>query len=487
MHLLGDEAEGRAGGYTQSSGHEGVEPFSLEQNLESRETCRSRSQFCMEQYDRTTWLLQFESFLQEALRSVRTDLSGRRFAILHADMQGFQVLNRTYGEQAGNSMLRAFAAFLRHLDCYVCGSRIFADQFAMLFIVPEGMSLEAAAGKIVARGEFFLAEKRRLYPRSHLAFVGGVCFVEGVPSSLHPHVSRADQARRALKPTLRSRGGVFTDAMEVCRLQRQSLYEDVIKSLECGGVFFLLQPQVDITTGAVVGAEALARMRTPDGREIMPASFVPLLEESGDIANLDFLICKQVFCYLRQRLDEGKTLVPVTVNISRENFKNPAFAEEFHALVCSYGLEPHHVGLEITESVFVKNLTEMRDSVRQFKQYGYSIWLDDFGAGYSSLNVFKEVPFDVIKIDKSLLGSGEIASANKSIICSIISLSKELCMDVLCEGVENAAQRNFLLGLLGFGGLQAQGFFYARPMLCQEFDKIMEVGGGLNPPLGCMC
>ena len=139
------------------------------------------------------------------------------------------------------------------------------------------------------------------------------------------------------------------------------------------------------------------------------------------------------------------------------------------------------MGLEITESVFIKNLTEIRDSVRQFKQYGYSIWLDDFGAGYSSLNVLKEVPFDVIKIDRSLLGSGEIASANKSIISSIISLSGDLHMEVLCEGVENATQRNFLLG---FGGIQAQGFFYARPMSCQDFEALMEGGATLNPPQG---
>ncbi len=480
MHLLGDNAEDRAWAHTLSSDHKGAEPFSLELDLKSRESCRIRRLLgCMEQYDRTTWLLQFESFLQEALRIVRADLEGRRFAVLHADMQGFQVLNRIYGEQAGNSMLRAFAAFLRHLDCYLCGSRIFADQFAMLFTVPTGMTLEAAAGKVVAKGELFLAEKRKLYPRSHLAFVGGVCLVEEIPTSLHLHVSRADQARRALKPTLRSRGGVFTDAMEVRRLRRQSLYEDVIKSLECGGVSFMLQPQVDIATGAVVGAEALARMRTPDGREIMPTSFVPLLEESGDITSLDFLVYEQVCRYLRQRLDAARPLVPVTVNISRENFKNPAFAEEFHALVCSHGLEPHHVGLEITENVFVKNLTEIRDSVRQFKQYGYCIWLDDFGAGYSSLTVLKEVPFDVIKIDRSLLGSGEIASANKSIISSVVGLSSALHMDVLCEGVENATQRNFLLGL---GNIQAQGFFYARPMHCQDFNALVEGGGTLNPP-----
>lgn len=482
MHFLGDGAEDRTEGHMRFSDDGGVEPRLPELDLKSGESCRIRRLLgCMEQYDRTTWLLQFESFLQEALRIVRSDRMERRFAVLHADMQGFQVLNRVYGEQAGNSMLRAFAAFLRHLDCYVCASRIFADQFAMLFTVPEGTSLEAAAGKIVAKGELFLAEKRKLHPRSHLAFVGGACSVEGKPTSLHPHVSRADQARRALKPTLRSRGGIFTDAMEVHRLQRQTLYEDVIKSLESGGVFFLLQPQVDIATGTVVGAEALARMRTPDGRDIMPASFVPLLEESGDVITLDFLVYEQVCRYLRQRLDAGKPLVPITVNVSRENFKNPSFAEEFHDLVCSHGLEPHHVGLEITESVFIKNLKEIRDSVRQFKQYGYSIWLDDFGAGYSSLNVLKEVAFDVIKIDRSLLGSGEIASTNKSIISSIVRLAGDLHMEVLCEGVENAAQRNFLLGL---GGIQAQGFFYARPMSCLDFEKIMENGGILNPPLG---
>lgn len=470
MHFLDDEG-GQNGGDVWPS-ELAAENLAPELDLKARESCQIRRLLSrMEQYDRTTWLMQFESFLQRALCVVRFDRMARRFGILHADMQGFQVLNRIYGERAGNSMLRAFAAFLRRRDEYVCGSRIFADQFVILFTIPDGYSLQAITDKLVAEGERFLAEKRKLHPRSHLAFVGGVCPVKGRPESLHALVSRADQARRSLKPTLRSRGGVFTEAMEICRLQRQSLYEDVTKALEHGGVFFLLQPQVDITTGAVVGAEALARMRTPDGKLIMPGNFVPLLEESGDITGLDFNIYGQVCRYQQARRRAGKTLLPISVNISREHFRNPAFVDDLHALVQSYGLEPRWLGLEITESVFVKNLEEISESVRQLKQYGYSIWLDDFGAGYSSLNVLKDVPFDVIKIDRGLLGAEDIAPTNKSIINSVVRLAEDLKMGVLCEGVENASQREFLSRL---GNLQAQGFFYARPMSPEDFTALLE-------------
>lgn len=477
MHLLDDEG-GRYGGDIWPA-ELAMENFAPELDLKTSESCHIRRLLGrMEQYDRTTWLMQYESFLQRALCVVRSDRTAKRFGILHADMQGFQVLNRIYGERAGNSMLRAFAAFLRRRDEYVCGSRIFADRFVILFTIPNGYSLQAITDKLVAEGEQFLAEKRRLHPRSHMAFVGGVCPVEGRPESLHSLVSRADQARRSLKPTLRSRGGVFTEAMEICRLQRQSLYEDVTKALEHGGVFFLLQPQVDITTGAVVGAEALARMRTPDGKLIMPGNFVPLLEESGDITSLDFTIYGQVCRYQQERQCAGKALLPISVNISREHFRNPAFVEEFHALVKSYGLEPRWLGLEITESVFVKNLAEISESVRQLKQYGYSIWLDDFGAGYSSLNVLKDVPFDVIKIDRGLLGTEDIAPTNKSIINSIVRLSEDLEMGILCEGVEKASQREFLSRL---GEIQAQGFLYARPMSPENFTSLMEGGKALIP------
>lgn len=476
MHFLDEEGE-RGGDVWPAA--LAMENFAPEFDLKTSESCQVRRLLArVEQYDRTTWLMQYESFLQQALCVVRSDRTARRFGLLHADMQGFQVLNRIYGERAGNSMLRAFAAFLRRREEYVCGSRIFADRFVVLFTIPDDYSLQAITDKLVAEGEQFLAEKRRLHPRSHLAFVGGVCPVEGRPESLHSLVTRADQARRSLKPTLRSRGGVFTEAMEICRLQRQSLYEDVTKALEHGGVFFLLQPQVDITTGAVVGAEALARMRTPDGTLIMPGNFVPLLEESGDIAGLDFTIYGQVCQYLQARQRAGKALLPISVNISREHFRNPAFVDDLHALVQSYGLEPRWLGLEITESVFVKNLEEISESVRQLKQYGYSIWLDDFGAGYSSLNVLKDVPFDVIKIDRGLLGSGAIAPTNKSIITSVVRLAEDLGMGVLCEGVENASQREFLSRL---GAIQAQGFLYARPMNPENFTNLLEGGKKLLP------
>ncbi|MFT4300396.1 MAG: GGDEF domain-containing phosphodiesterase [Desulfovibrio sp.] len=478
MHFLEDGAGGLFEGDAWPSDPTEGDPGS-EINLKSWESCQIRRLLSrMEQYDRTTWLMQYESFLQQALRVVRTECLGRRFGILHADMQGFQVLNRIYGERAGNSMLRAFAAFLRRCDSYVCGSRVFADQFAMLFTIPPDISLQGMAKKLVSEGEQFLAEKRNLHPRSHLAFVGGICAVEGTPESLHPLVSRADKARRDLKPTLRSRCGIFTEAMEVCRLQRQSLYEDIAKALESRGVFFLLQPQIDIATGTVVGAEALARMRTPDGKIIMPDSFVPLLEESGDITSLDFTIYGQVCKHMQRRQQSGKPLVPVSLNISREHFRNPTFVSEFHSLVQAHDLAPRWVGLEITESVFVKKLEEISESVRQLKQFGYSIWLDDFGAGYSSLNVLKDVPFDFIKIDRGLLGTGEIAPTNKSIINSVVRLAEDLNMGILCEGVENASQRDFLSRL---GRIQAQGFYYAHPMSLEDFEHLLDSGRKFHP------
>ena len=424
----------------------------------------------MKQYDKVTKLPDYDTFLKKSMEIIEKDREHRHFGVLYADILGFKALNSIYGEQEGNRMLLAFADHLRKSDFYLCGSRVYADNFVALFTIPEGVSAEDMAEKFHRETEAFLAREWEAHPKCFPGFVCGICEIPNRAKSIHPYISRAEQVRKSLKPTFVSRCAIFTEEMEKNHVRRRRLSEQIMQAFSDDGFYFVLQPLFDIRTGEITGAEALARMRST-GEEIMPGEFIPLMETVGDITRLDFLIYDKVCRYMAERKRRGLSSFSVSVNISREEFKNAGFVDDFHRLVTGYGVDPKDLGLEITESIFVENLMEISDAVNRFREYGYPILLDDFGSGFSSLNVLKDISFDIIKLDRSFLGRSEITYANKSIINSIVILSRDLNVEVLCEGVENEAQARFLKGI---GCKMAQGFFYAKPMAVEDFEMLYD-------------
>ena len=220
----------------------------------------------------------------------------------------------------------------------------------------------------------------------------------------------------------------------------------------------------------MVGAEALVRWVKSDGGIMPPDKFIPLFEKNGFVVNLDFFVYKEVCRSLREWIDKGINIVPISVNVSRIHLYDENFVRDFMNLVDEYDLPYDVIELELTESMFLDNTNVAISTMRQFRELGFKVSIDDFGAGYSSLNLLKEMTSDVLKLDKEFFGRGELQKEEQIIVSSIVNMAKQLDMKVLSEGVETKDQVDFLKGIACD---MAQGYLFAKPMPKDNFEVIM--------------
>ena len=229
-----------------------------------------------------------------------------------------------------------------------------------------------------------------------------------------------------------------------------------------------LQPKFDLASDTACGAEALVRWLHPEKGLISPGVFIPVFERNGFISKLDYYVWHKTCALLRRWLDKGARPSPVSVNISRISLYNPRLTEVLTGLVREYALPPALLQLEITESAYMTNPDLMKNTIASLHQAGFTILMDDFGSGYSSLNTLKEIDMDVLKVDMKFLPVGEAVGRAEIILSSIIKMANWLGMHVVVEGVESRQQRDFLEGA---GCECVQGYFYSRPIPSAEYEQ----------------
>ena len=242
------------------------------------------------------------------------------------------------------------------------------------------------------------------------------------------------------------------------------------EALGNGGIRAWFQPVFRSLTQQIMGAEALARWFDPDGNMLSPADFIPRLEQGGLIFELDMEILRQACALYDELRVRGTPLSRVSVNLSRLDFAREDLFEQVCSVLHAYSVPREAVSLEITESVMLEDTDAFEKVFNRFSDAGFSVWLDDFGSGYSSLNVLQNYPFDVIKFDMLFLR--KMSAKGKNMLASLISMAKTLGIHTLTEGVETNEQREFLLDI----GCEAQqGFYYARPLsreaLIEQIDR----------------
>lgn len=423
----------------------------------------------LERFDTISGLPTYNSFTQKAQSFIKNNNERKKLGVLYTDIIGFKSLNKIYNEEEGNRFLRSFADFIKLNEFYITACRVYADNFIELFTIPEGVTIEQLSEKFIRDCNGFLQNEARFHPKCNLGFICGMCAVDNKDESFFSYISKADEVRKYLKPSLVSKSGVFDDHKKALYLAKQENLRIIINALKNENFIFYLQPKVNILTNKIIGAEALARMETSDSApSLAPGDFIPLMEETGDIVKLDFYIYKKVCEYLKERKNKGLYLFPISVNVSREHFKNPYFVQQLDYIVKNSGIERKYFELEVTESLFSNNMYDILSAIYELKSLGYSIQMDDFGSGYSSLNLLKDIPFDLIKLDKEFFGKGEIIKKNKILIEGIVALCKELNIPLLCEGVETKEQVDFLKSI---GCNLVQGFYFTGSMTIENFEK----------------
>ncbi len=233
------------------------------------------------------------------------------------------------------------------------------------------------------------------------------------------------------------------------------------------------QPQVDITNGKIVGAEALCRW-IKDGQVIMPGSFIPVLEQGMDICKLDFYILEMVCRDIKSWLDEGKPVVRISVNMSRKHLIDVDFVKHLTRIIDSCGISREYIEIEFTETVDNAGFGELKQTIQNLRKEGIYTSVDDFGAGYTSLALLSDIPWNIIKIDRSFLPLPDSDEKDKDVIIPIMKhialIADELGMDCVVEGVENEEH----VRILKENNCKiAQGFFYHKPMPKADFEKLL--------------
>ncbi len=281
---------------------------------------------------------------------------------------------------------------------------------------------------------------------------------------------RASIAANSIKGKYDSYIATFNNSMRLELLHEQQIINDMYEALESGQFVPWFQPQYNHATGALIGAEALVRWKKND-TFVSPAEFVPIFERNGFIYEMDQYIWDQTCKLMRRWLDEGRAPLPVSVNISRCDVFHKHFVNIISGIVDKYNLPYDLIRLEITESAFSKSTTQITEKITQLIDLGFTVEIDDFGSGYSSLNTLKDVPASILKLDMKFFENTSNTQRSGNIIESVVRMAKWLGMSVIAEGVEEKEQADYLKSI---GCYYIQGYFYAKPMPVTEYEKLLD-------------
>lgn len=413
--------------------------------------------------DAATGLLGKEAFFDEAAAYLRHS-GARDVSIVCFDVDHFKLFNDLHGLDCGDELLRYLgrALALRFSpDGAQPLARLAADTFAL-----------CATGIRPERVERILVDISSECPNGIDAIVrAGVYRIEDPASPVSIMCDRAVIALRTVKGSYFDRVALYDPGMREALVLEREVVAGVESALREDRIELFLQPKCNIRTGKIVGAEALARWRHPERGIVAPGEFIPLIERNGLVRSLDLRVWEKTAAWIRGLIDEGVQLVPVSVNVSRADIYLVDVAAELHALVERYGIEPSLIEVEITESAYSERPDRIVAAFDELAERGFTVLMDDFGSGYSSLNMLKDINVDVLKIDMRFLDRDDRRS--KDIMESVIRMARWLDLPVIAEGVETREQVNFLLDV---GCSYAQGYYYARPMEAAAFEALLTDG-----------
>ena len=267
--------------------------------------------------------------------------------------------------------------------------------------------------------------------------------------------------------------GEYDDDMRENMVSEQVIVNNMNGSLERDEFIVYLQPKYNLNTEKVVGAEALVRWIHPQLGFVSPAKFVPIFEQNGFIYQLDKYVWEKTCQMLREDIDAGRPVMPVSINVSRVDFYSPNLVQVFEDLTAKYNLDPRLLELELTESAYVDNPQQIIEITSQLQAKGFVILMDDFGSGYSSLNMLKDLPVDILKIDLRFLSDSQGVENGRAdnILNSVVRMAKRLDVPVIAEGVETQKQVDFLRTI---GCEYAQGYFFAEPVPLDEYRNLIQ-------------
>lgn len=422
----------------------------------------SSSMLRLLEHDQLTGLYSKEYFYQH-VRRVLDENPDVGYDIICSDIDSFKLINERQGVEMGDRVLRYMADRFRTAlgEKLIC-ARIGADVFAIL-IEHGTIEYEKELSQMVHN----LTEHA---PVHNMVVQFGIYMNVNRTIPVSGMCDRAMLALNRIKHQYGECYSVYDDSLRLSLLKEKQMVDSMEEAL-CEKQFqAFYQPKHELENGKIAGAEALVRWYHPEFGYMSPGEFIPLFEKNGFITKLDYYVWEEVCRHMRMWLAEGMKMLPVSVNISRVDFRTPDLAERIEALVDKYEIPHDMFHLEVTESAYTDNPQNIIDTVKELRNRGFTIEMDDFGTGYSSLNMLGELSVDILKLDMHFIQKKSLPQ-DKSILSFIISMSKLLELDTIAEGVETKEQVDKLKSM---GCKYVQGYYYAKPMPAEEFTNYLK-------------
>ncbi|MCH5210500.1 MAG: EAL domain-containing protein [Oscillospiraceae bacterium] len=383
------------------------------------------------------------------------------------DARNFKLINDRFGRIIGDQTLVSISNEI---------AKIFKD---------EGLYARLQGDNFIILVEDTPENKRRLAALEHIdihihdsseyrvPIKTGVCPIPAYDPAipLSSYIDKANIAKDDKQGRSANYLRYFTNEMADQLNTKNVIEVEMVHALNRGEFIVFYQPKYELNTDKIIGAEALVRWNHRERGLMSPSVFVPLFEQNGFILNLDFYVYKSVFKMMKERLKKKQPMVPISMNVSRCHLIDKGFAEKLDKLVSEYKIPKEYIEMEITESIFSEEDSYAVSLLYELKERGFSISMDDFGSGYSSLNLLRELPIDTLKIDKVFIDNAETSERGRVIVEAILEMASKIQLKTICEGVETKEQRDFLKEA---GCDMVQGFFYSRPLPCRDFEALLD-------------
>ena len=414
--------------------------------------------------DKVTYIGNQNKFYRECSKYL-LDKPSLNYIIVYFDINNFKMINDTFGYEFGDNLLITIAKALKEeLTEGEVYARLSSDYFAIFCDYKNGRN------KIIRK-----LDSIRNNIESNLSIVFeislcvGIYFVEEDEVDIQKAVNKANMARSVAKGKNINYAIYNEDVRN--KLSEESMILDDIKIALVKNQFEVYyQPKFSLVNGEMIGSEALIRWNHPEHGFISPAVFIPIAEKSKLILKIGRFVFERVCTDLSEWKKQGKKIVPVSVNLSRVELYQPDIVKFINKTIQMYNLSSDLIEIEITETVAINELNILKNVLNELRKYGFSISMDDFGTGYSSISCLRDMPIDILKLDKSFLDGIEHDERSRNIAKSIVSLAKSLDLVVIIEGVESKEQAELMKQ---FGCDLVQGFYFARPMPAKNFLDLL--------------
>ncbi len=395
----------------------------------------------------------FLQYMSRVMRAMRTGMTTPDVSVLFFNIRNFRLYNVKQGTKQGDQVLQDIATLLQNTFLNDFVARFAVDHFVVL----------AHNDKLLLRVQKVYEQFMKKYGDKDMMLKVGIYPVQ---SGADEPAKSCDCAKIACE-SIRNDESAFYCFYDEKQSERTEISEYVIREIDNAlrnrHVKVYFQPVVRTISGEICGAEALARWDDPEKGLLSPGLFIPALEESKQITKLDLYMIEEICRQMRERINNKEVIVPVSFNLSRLDFLNCDIVEAVESRLNRYDIPRDLIHVEITESMLVDDNDLIQREVKRFHDAGYQVWMDDFGSGYSSLNVLKDYEFDELKIDMVFLSS--FTKKSKDIITSVVDMAKKLGIQTLAEGVETKEQFEFLRSI---GCEKVQGYYFGRPMPVEQ-------------------